>query len=290
MNGGTMNSVTDRRIEKTDAEIVDKAIQLLHENELDAAIKILREVVLNTPNEYSNEYDIEDVRYIKFWDKNQFVHYVTWKRQFDVIGEINWVPNAYPRAHYYLGYILIHKKQFEAALPYLSAGNLLEPTNPAIIFELANAHLALGNSAQAIDLFNNINKESEHVSGKDYARSLRGKGIALIDQGKLDEAEGALLESLKGDPGNQLASNELVYISQLRKGRIPQATGKTITSKSAVVECNYCRTIQNLSIVEVNGEAVYICSKCKDSQIYQSQSVKKTKSKRGWFRRGSDTD
>ena len=207
-----------------------------------------------------------------------------------MIGEINWTPNAYPRAHYYLGYILIHKKQFEAALPYLSAGNLLEPTNPAIIFELANAHIALGNSAQSIDFFNKINKESEYVSGKDIARSLRGKGIALIDQGKLDEAEDALLESLKGDPGNQLASNELVYISQLRKGRIPIAPGKTITSKSAVVECNYCRSIQSLSIVEVDGEAVYICSKCKDSQIYQSRSVKKTKSKRGWFRRGSDPE
>ncbi len=288
MNGGAMNSVTERRTEKSDAERVDKAIQLLHEGELDAAIKLLREVVLNTPNDYSNEYNIDDVHYIKFWDKNQFVHYVTWKRQFDVIGEINWVPNAYPRAHYYLAYILIHKKQFEAALPYLSAGNVLEPTNPAIIFELANAHLALGNSAQAIDLFNKINQESEYVSGKDYARSLRGKGIALIDQGKLDEAEGALLESLKGDPGNQLASNELVYISQLRKGRIPQAPGKTITSKAAVVECRYCRTIQDLSIIEVDGEAVYICSKCKDGQIFKSRNVKK--SKWGWFRKGSDTE
>lgn len=285
-----MNSISERKLEKTDANIVDKAIQLLHENELDDAAQLLKEVILNTPNDYSNEYNIDNARYIKFWDKNQFVHYVTWKRQFDEIGEIIWVPNAYPRAHYYLGYILIHRKQFKAALPYLSAGNLLEPTNPAIIFELANAHIALGNSVQAIDLFNKINKESEYVSGKDYARSLRGKGIALIDRGKLDEAENALLGSLKGDPGNQLASNELVYISQLRKGRVPLSPGKTITSKAAVVECKYCGTVQNLSIIEVEGASVYICPNCKDSQIYQSSGGKKAKSKWRWFSKGSEAD
>lgn len=262
--------------EKADAEIVDQAMRYIQTNDIDKALESLKDVISHTPTDYCNEYDIEGVHYVKFWDKNQFVHYVTWKRQFDSIGETIWVPNAYPRAYYYLGYILVHKKQYKAALNYLTLALQLEPSNPAIVFEVANAHTALGNSSEAIRLFETINKESEYVTGKDYARSLRGKGIALIDEGKLLEAENALSESLKGDPGNQLAQNELIYISQLKAGRVKKPSGKTITSATGVVECKYCRGIQNLSIIKVEGEAVYICSTCKDNQVYKSDETKKS--------------
>ena len=272
-----MNLATENSREKSDADIVDKAIGFIQANDLGKAFELLKSVISHTPTNYSNEYDIGDVHYIKSWDKNQFVHYVTWKRQYDNIGETIWVPNAYPKAHYYAGYILIHRKQHEAALPYLKAGNQLEPTNPALIFEQANAHMAMGNSTEAIELFNKVNKESEYVTGKDFSRSLRGKGIALIDAGRLDEAESALLKSLKGDPGNKLAQDELVYISHLKKGNDPSHPGETITSLASKVECKYCRDIQNLSIIKVDGEAVYICSKCSDSQVYKSNQVKKSK-------------
>jgi len=257
-----LNSFTKDKLESEDAKLVDKAGELMDQNELVPAIKLLKQVISNTPIDYSNEYEINNTKFIKFWDKNQFVHFVTWKRQFEEVVEVDWIPNAYPKACFYMGCIYSHKKQFEAALPYLSKGYLLEPTNPLIVFELAYAHLALGNTAQSIKLFNKVNKESEYVSGRDYAKSLRGKGIALIDLGNLDRAEYYLLESLKGDPGNQLAHDELLYISQLRNGGKHQAVNKLVTSDLVSVECKYCQNIQDLSIHNVDGESFYICPQC----------------------------
>lgn len=46
--------------------------------------------------------------------------------------------------------------------------------------------------------------------------ALRGIGFSLIEIGRLDEAEGALRESLDLDPGNPMALSELEYIDHLR--------------------------------------------------------------------------
>jgi Flp pilus assembly protein TadD len=48
------------------------------------------------------------------------------------------------------------------------------------------------------------------------ATALRGIGVSLIELGELDRAETALRESLEVEPGNALAQNELLYISNLR--------------------------------------------------------------------------
>jgi Flp pilus assembly protein TadD len=46
--------------------------------------------------------------------------------------------------------------------------------------------------------------------------ALRGKGFALIELQRLDEAEVAFKSSLEIEPNNKLALNELGYIKRLR--------------------------------------------------------------------------
>ena len=65
---------------------------------------------------------------------------------------------------------------------------------------------------QAIDLTNRFKSEA-HVK----PLALRGMGFALTEMGKLDDAQKAYEDSLKIEPGNQLAKNELQYIDGLRK-------------------------------------------------------------------------
>jgi len=47
----------------------------------------------------------------------------------------------------------------------------------------------------------------------------RGKGLIMTETNRLDDAEAAYRESLKLDPGNPRAENELRYIAGLRAGR-----------------------------------------------------------------------
>jgi tetratricopeptide (TPR) repeat protein len=56
------------------------------------------------------------------------------------------------------------------------------------------------------------------------ARMDRGRGLALTELGRLDEAEAAYEESLQNEPGNAHALNELKYIARLRAGGRPTPT------------------------------------------------------------------
>ncbi|MBI3444046.1 MAG: tetratricopeptide repeat protein [Magnetospirillum sp.] len=60
---------------------------------------------------------------------------------------------------------------------------------------------------------------------RDRARMLRGRGVILVELKRLDEAEAAFNDSLKVEPKNSIAVNELRYIAELRRGR-PAVNGQ----------------------------------------------------------------
>jgi tetratricopeptide (TPR) repeat protein len=49
----------------------------------------------------------------------------------------------------------------------------------------------------------------------------RGRGFALVELGRLDEGEAAYKASLKFEPGNGIAQNELKYIASIKGGAKP---------------------------------------------------------------------
>lgn len=54
---------------------------------------------------------------------------------------------------------------------------------------------------------------------------LRGRGYILVELKRLDEAEASFNDSLKVEPKNPIAVNELRYIAELRRGR-PAVNGQ----------------------------------------------------------------
>lgn len=66
------------------------------------------------------------------------------------------------------------------------------------------------------------------LSDKDRGRMLRGKGVALIELKRYNEAELTFRSSLLADPQNAVALNELKYIEAVRAGRPPVAPGLTM--------------------------------------------------------------
>jgi Flp pilus assembly protein TadD len=69
-----------------------------------------------------------------------------------------------------------------------------------------------------------------HRKDDQRAVMLRGRGFALIELGRLDEAEKAYRDSLNSEPNNARALNELTYIGRLRAGG-PTAPSALSTSK-----------------------------------------------------------
>src|SRR5690349_6632814 len=99
-----------------DSEKVDEAIEALVKGRDKRAEDLLRPVVANTPESYVNEHEMEDgALAIKFWNQQEFVWYVLHQHQ-RKDQNLSWVPNAYPRAHYYLGVVAVKSGRFEEAL------------------------------------------------------------------------------------------------------------------------------------------------------------------------------
>lgn len=72
----------------------------------------------------------------------------------------------------------------------------------------------------------------EGLKDSDRARLYRGRGFALTELGRLDEAAQAYRDSLKLDPDNKIALGELDYIAKLRSGGDKVPGGITLPAKT----------------------------------------------------------
>jgi tetratricopeptide (TPR) repeat protein len=249
-------------IEARDAKAVDAAIAALTRGRIDEAERALLAVVKNTPPDYAYACEREGRRFVKFWSMAEFLHGVArLKARGDAIG-LTWVSNAYGRAHYYLGYIEVHRKRPERAVRWLDAGLKLEPSSAHFRLEKAQALSILGDVAGALRLYEEVLAMGEDVPPPDRAMALRGKAVKLIDLGALDDAEGCLLESLKLDPKSPVARNELTYIRDLRGGA-PQAPLETVV-RGEKPTCEKCgKPIQRVGrTIKEATRTRYFCERC----------------------------
>jgi tetratricopeptide (TPR) repeat protein len=213
-------------LEAIDAAKVDDAMRAIRAGEISCAKELLLSVIENTPREYTYQTVTGDgALSIKFWDKDEFIHYVNWMAP---EREIIWMGSAYPRAFFHLGFIAVQQGTYDEAIDYLDQGALLEPSNPKFTLEKAHALIHLGEFNVALKLFSQISSEGPFVSRQSVSAALRGKGTALIEMGLLHDAESEFHESLKFDPENEIAHSELKYIAHLKAGGKALATIKLV--------------------------------------------------------------
>ena len=144
------------------------------------------------------------------------MEYVGWANSIEQKGDIIWVLNAYPRAYYYLGYLWFELGNFETALNFIDQGLNLDPTNPVLHNEKAQALVGLKRLPEALQIYEQIISFTGFVTHHNKAVALRGKGFIMIEMGNLSEAENAFYQSQKFEPDSELAIKELKYIQQLR--------------------------------------------------------------------------
>jgi tetratricopeptide (TPR) repeat protein len=256
--------MTSSDAESADAEHVDEALQALARGDLSSAESLLLSVIANTPRVYEHSLEAKDSLSIKFWGQQEFVHYVMWQEKHGSPRGVTWLRNAYPRAHYYMGFLCVKRKQFERAVQFLDKGMILEPTNPKFKFEKAQALLHSGRKAESLALYDEVNEIGPYVTAHDLAMARRGRGFVLIELGRLDEAEAAFKASLEIDPGNKVALHELAYIDHLRRDGAPKPPEMVATTSPGLSECGVCgKRLEKGVVVLVNEAPVSICKECR---------------------------
>jgi len=144
--------------------------------------------------------------------------------------------NIYPTAAFLLGSEAVEKNRPQEALVFLDRGLALQPDNPILLNEKAAAFEALHQPAQALATLEPW-LSTEHIGAeRTRARLLRGKGFALTELDRLDEAEAAYNESLKAEPGHPGAQAELKYIAGIRSGQARGAVGLQTSDKALAGE------------------------------------------------------
>jgi tetratricopeptide (TPR) repeat protein len=141
-------------------------------------------------------------------------------------GKVVAINNPYPMISFYLGTYYNEIGRPEDALRVLDAGLGLPPVMtglrlgdsiPLLIRERGAALFSLKRWQEALENFDD-GLTIESLEDPHRAGLLRGRGFALIELGRLDEAETMYQESLKLEPNNAIAKQELEYIAKLRAG------------------------------------------------------------------------
>src|SRR5688572_1555094 len=109
----------ERDAERMDAERVDRAIDLIRSGDARGAEQILRDVVGRTPPDYRTRFERDGELFVKFWAAEDFLHFVTTMKERGAERPVSWLPNAYPRAHYYLAFLRVKAGDPAAAISLL---------------------------------------------------------------------------------------------------------------------------------------------------------------------------
>lgn len=247
--------------EALDAEQVDAAVALIADGELAEAERLLADVAVRTPAQYElvclNGTQLD----IKFWDLSDFLHYVMWQQKHGVERGITWIPSAYPRALYYLGFLRVKQGRYLDAIEFLDRGERLEPTNPNFRLERAQAIARMERYQDSLAYYQQVRELGPHTSAKHLGLALRGEGFALIELARLDEAEACFRQSLEFDPESPVAANELAYIQELRRGK-KRATTEIVQTLNNPTACFRCGAPEPAVVTEYCGRVLCFCDAC----------------------------
>ena len=157
----------------------------------------------------------------------------------DVVSAVS-VESPYPTMSLYLGSYYNEVGRGADALRVLDRGLSLSAASEAGLGEHRASLIAeKGAALEALKRWPDVLADFDEglmitdIDGPMKALMKRGRGMALTELGRLGEAEAAYRESLKDDPGNAHALNELRYIARLRVGA-PPTTPSLVLSKEPV--------------------------------------------------------
>lgn len=124
-------------------------------------------------------------------------------------------------AHFLKAYALLELKRLDDARASLERALSMAPYNSQYLSEMAYTFQAEGRWDEAIERYQQAESAAEGYSPPDVragelSRALRGQGYALIELGRLDEAQAIYRRAIAADPADKASARELEYIRMLR--------------------------------------------------------------------------
>ncbi len=214
---------------------VDRAVELMHSDELEAAEALLLDVVVDirhhmvdplvayasTPT--ADDFELYDA--VHGYDERPMVR----------------LSGAFAAALHYLAYIEVERGHVSKAMDYIDEHLVYAPTSAKGLAELGQ----ILNQAQMPDharvAFQEAVSRATLYPGSqsELGVALRGLGYALIELGELHRAQDVFHKSLRVEPENEIAEWELLYIQELMAEQRDSAVAQADASALAR---SYCPT------------------------------------------------
>lgn len=135
--------------------------------------------------------------------------------------EAGWKDSIYPQIAFLLGALNVEHGRFEEAHRVMQQGLLMSPNDYVLSAEDSQALIRLRRYPEALALVDASLAANPTLDARSRARLLRSRGFSLGELSRFDEAEAAYRESLRLEPGNTIATNELEYLRRRRAGEAP---------------------------------------------------------------------
>lgn len=217
-NNITLNTVPEGKVRvDADNNKIDGAFKLLRDGKLKDAMTPLDEVI----EHYESRYRREDIAVYSAHDQTDALLYAMITNLSGKPKETVVFGPAWAKAYWMRGYIYGEMNQLDQEIAQLDKALALAPMDPQYNNELAYAYGQKRDFARAMELYDTAQSHAELVSDPQMANhykcvALRGKGYALVELNKLDEAESAYKACLALTPDEPKSVGELEYIKGLR--------------------------------------------------------------------------
>lgn len=133
---------------------------------------------------------------------------------------VEWVDHACPAAYKAAAFLAIEEKAPpDVALGFLDQAIAIAPYWSDPLSEKGFLLNQIGRSSEALDAYQRaieLQTTFDNSANQNKAIAWRGLGYTYVELGDLDKAQQAYEESLKLDPGNAIATDELEYIRKHR--------------------------------------------------------------------------
>lgn len=182
---------------------------------------VLLKIVENTPNDYEKIIIDEDVVRFEYWNEEEIESFLKFYSQQGGSLKIQEVPSVYPPAFFQLAFLEIEDGNIPLAVEYLTRILSIEADQPLVYIELAAIFSSRKDHDSALALYEKALTIRPFCGPLLKGTILRGKGVQMIELGKLELAESFLNESLMYDPQNKRTLDELTYIQMLKEGAPP---------------------------------------------------------------------
>ena len=178
----------------------------------------LRAILAHQPHPFEDPQRIRDTLYFRTQTIADCLIMLTLTQKMNAKKGVC-VDNPYPKAAFLLGSYYNEIQRPDVSLPILSGQLKDAPGDTVLASETAAAYVLAKRMDDALTTYQTgLDNAGLFATDHDKALLLRGKGFALTELRRYDEAETAYRQSLVLQPGHGGALRELKYIAQVKSG------------------------------------------------------------------------